>query len=146
MMNEDEEAQEDCPYETNTIIKTIHNGEQGQGVGPSSATPCVADFHEYFTLVPRSQCYVHAKTVGSEFGCYTIFILLSLCLNGSIRHFLLVPSEKTYQHGSSKGIAETGLAARLGQYLFYMEYERIKKWTLLRAAAAISTPCNSVVD
>ena len=78
MMNEDEEAQEDCPYETNTIIKTIHNGEQGQGVGPSSATPCVADFHEYFTLVPRSQCYVHAKTVGSEFGCYTIFILLSL--------------------------------------------------------------------
>ena len=83
MMNDDEEA-EDCPNETNTKIKAIHNGEQGQGAGPSSATPCVADFHEYFTLVPRSQCYVHAKTIGSEFGCYTIAICFGIDVPKSI--------------------------------------------------------------
>ena len=78
-MNEDTQ-QEDCPSKMKPIctkIKTIHNGEQGQGVGPSNATPCVADFHEYFTLVPQSQCYVHAKTE-ANLGVTRFYFVVSL--------------------------------------------------------------------
>ena len=65
MMMTTHTAGEDCPSKMKPIctkIKTIHNGEQGQGGGPPNATPCAADFHEFFTPAPQSQCYVHAKT------------------------------------------------------------------------------------
>ena len=64
MMMTTHTAGEDCPSKMKPIctkIKTIHNGEQGQGGGPPNATPCAADFHEFFTPAPQSQCYVHAK-------------------------------------------------------------------------------------
>ena len=91
MMMTTHTAGEDCPSKMKPIctkIKTIHNGEQGQGGGPSNATPCAADFHEFFTPAPQSQCYVHAKTK-RIWVLHDDFILLPLCLNGSIRHFLL---------------------------------------------------------